>query len=197
MHVGQISFRDLKAHVGDLATFSDEPATATIVSNSQCVCLVLRRAQAAAFAELLPEFQQNASLMALELRRLRSSSFSGFHDALEVKSIVEASKLKVNRLLAVERRKLAKRHQQQKSSADPPIALPPLLRLKEHAIDENFTPPADCAALPPEHVRSLQRRSSIRRDSSASDITRLDDAPVLSRGLSGRTLFTAGPVTFW
>lgn len=181
MKVGQISFRDLKAHVGDLATFSDEPASATVVSHSQCVCLVLRREQAAAFAELLPEFQQNASLMALELRRLRSSSWSGFQDALEVKTIVEASKLKVNRLLAVQRLELMKRHQRQKASTDPPIALPPLLRMKEHAIDENFTPPADCSALPPEHVRSLRRRSTIRRDKAVSEITRADDANVQSR----------------
>ena len=176
MMVGQISFRDLKAHVGDLATFSDEAASATVVSHSQCVCLVLRREQAAAFAELLPEFAQNASLMALELRRMRSAAWSGFHDALEVKTIVEASKLKVNRLLGVQRLELMQRHQRQRASTDPPIALPPLLRIKEHAIDENFTPPADCAGLPPEHVKSLRRRSTIRRDKTVSDITRADNA---------------------
>ena len=46
MRVGQISFRDLRAHVGDLSTFSGVPASATVVTACKCVCLVLRREQA-------------------------------------------------------------------------------------------------------------------------------------------------------
>lgn len=142
MNVGQISFREFRAHVGDLSTFSDMPASATVVSQGKCICLVLRREQAEEFSELLPDFKKNANAMANELHRLRSDKgWLGFQDAPEVRSSVEASKLKVSRLLAVERAKMQAHYEARMASLLPPSSLPSLLRLKDPPLDEHFAAP--------------------------------------------------------
>lgn len=183
MNVGQISFRELRAHVGDLSTFSGMPASATVVSQGKCICLVLRREQAEEFAELLPDFKNNANTMANELRRLRSDNgWLGFQDAPEVRSNVEASKLKVSRLLAVERAKMQAAYEARMASLLPPTSLPSLLRFKDPPLDEHFAAPRGSDEQSEEQVpaemaqlsdllssrKGAQRRLSFRPDDDDS-----------------------------
>ena len=51
MGVGFIHHRERKTYVGDLSVFGDALASATVVAGTKCVCLVLHRSQAAAFAD--------------------------------------------------------------------------------------------------------------------------------------------------
>ena len=51
MGVGFIHHRERKTYVGDLSVFGDAVASATVVAGTKCVCLVLHRSQAAAFAD--------------------------------------------------------------------------------------------------------------------------------------------------
>jgi hypothetical protein len=178
IRAGTLSFRDLKAHVGDLAMYSDEPATATVVTQDKCVCLVLRREQAMQFAALLPEFRANAELMAVELRRLRSASWTGFQDALQVKGLVEASKLKVNRLLAAQKLELMSKlaRAESKEKGENPLgkySLPPLLRLKEVPVDLSFVPPADSdIGLPKEMIKVMRRQSFVTKQGGFDSLSR-------------------------
>ena len=159
--VQQISSRERKAHVGDLATFGDVPASATIISEGRCVCLVLRREQAAQFGELLPEFRESAVVMALELLRSRTATSSFLQDAGRVKSTVEASKLRIGVLLDAERLELKSKYVtnlgKSGNAALGLAALPPLLRFTEPPVDQNYVPPADCE-MPKELVEARRRR---------------------------------------
>ena len=160
VRVGTISSREVKAHVGDLATYGDVPASATIISEGKCVCLVLRREQAAQFAEEQPEFREQAVLMANELLRTRTASSEFLQDAGRVKSRVEASKLKVGTLLEAERMELRSKYVTsyvKGSTALGPAALPPLLRFSEPTVDQTYIPPIDCD-MPKELVAARRLR---------------------------------------
>ena len=160
VRVGTISSREVKAHVGDLATYGDVPASATIISEGKCVCLVLRREQAAQFAEEQPEFREQAVLMANELLRTRMASSDFLQDAGRVKSRVEASKLKVGTLLDAERLELRTKYVTnyvRGNAALGPAALPPLLRFSEPPVDKNYIPPIDCD-MPKELVEARRQR---------------------------------------
>ena len=182
---GTISHRDLKAHVGDLSTFCNVRASATVITEGKCVCLVLRHENAHRFAELLPEFRRNAELMVAELRRLRSSTWSGFDDALQVKSMVETSKFKVNRLLAAEKLELQSKYVRLDLSGGVHLMggdmLPPLLQLKEVPVDRNWVPPSE-VDLPKEMVKSMLRRSVIKGELDALSV--MEDTGRYATGIS-------------
>jgi len=105
--VGVTSSKDFGARLGQLSVFGDEPASASVITSSQCVCLVLDRAKAAAFAALMPEIKERAQIMSQEVRKGNLTLSTTESD--EIKKIVATTNHKVNYLLNSQREDLRRK----------------------------------------------------------------------------------------